>query len=78
MVKKYRKNSQGGVSLQTVLYGLRKERGLTQKELSKKMGISEVSYRNKELGKSEFTQDEMFFLSLFFNAQIDQIFLPRK
>lgn len=64
--------------MQTVLYGLRKERGLTQKELAQKMGISEVSYRNKELGKSEFTQDEMFFLSRFLNKQIDKIFLPRK
>ena len=56
--------------MQTVLYGLRKERGLTQKELAQKMGISEVSYRNKELGKSEFTQDEMFFLSRFLNKKI--------
>ena len=64
--------------MQTVLYGLRKKRGLTQKELSEKMGISEVSYRNKELGKNEFTQDEMFFLSNFFNTKIDKIFLPRK
>lgn len=64
--------------MQTVLYGLRKKRGLTQKELSEKMGISEASYRNKELGKNEFTQDEMFFLSIFFNTKMDKIFLPRK
>ena len=64
--------------MQTILYGLRKAKGLTQKELAKKIGISELSYRNKELGKNEFTQDEMFFLSRFFNKQIDKIFLPRK
>lgn len=64
--------------MQTILYGLRKEKGLTQEELAKHLNISEVTYRKKELGKSEFTQDEMFSLSKFFNRQIDQIFLPRK
>lgn len=64
--------------MQTILYGLRKAKGLTQKELAKEIGISELSYRNKERGKNEFTQDEMFFLSHFFNKQIDKIFLPRK
>ena len=64
--------------MQTTLYGLRKAKGLTQKELAKKLGISELSYRNKELGKNEFTQDEMFFLSSYFNEKMDKIFLPRK
>ena len=64
--------------MQTILYGLRKAKGLTQKELAKEIGISELSYRNKERGKNEFTQDEMFFLSHFLNKQIDKIFLPRK
>ena len=52
--------------MQTTLYGLRKAKGLTQKELA------------KELGKNEFTQDEMFFLSRYFNERMDKIFLPRK
>lgn len=64
--------------MQTTLYGLRKAKGLTQKELAKELGISELSYRNKELGKNEFTQDEMFFLSRYFNEKMDKIFLPRK
>lgn len=64
--------------MQTTLYGLRKQKGLTQRELANKLGISELSYRNKELGKNEFTQDEMFFLSSFFGEKMDNIFLPRK
>ncbi|MBS4751001.1 helix-turn-helix transcriptional regulator [Carnobacteriaceae bacterium zg-ZUI78] len=64
--------------MQIRLYELRKINGLTQEELAKKMNISVVSFRNKELGKSEFTQDEMFFLSNFFNKSVDEIFSPRK
>lgn len=65
--------------MQLLLYDLRKEQtGLTQKDMAKYLGISTKSYRDKEKGKQEFTQDEMFKLSNFFNKPIDKIFLPRK
>lgn len=64
--------------MQTILYGLRKEKGLTQHEMANRLKLSVVAYRNKERGKNEFTQDEMFFLSNFFNKTIEEIFLPRK
>ena len=42
------------------------------------LGISAKSYRDKELGHQQFTQDEMFKLSDIFNAKLEDIFLPRK
>lgn len=40
------------------------------------LGISAKSYRDKELGRREFTQDEMFEIAKLFNRKIDDIFLP--
>lgn len=64
--------------MQALLYQLRKEAGMTQKDLAEKLGISDVAYRQKEKGQRPFSQDEMFFLSRFFNKPIQEIFLPRK
>ena len=65
--------------MQLLLYDLRKEQNkLTQEDMAKYLGISTKSYRDKEKGKQEFTQDEMFKLAKFFNKPIDKIFLPRK
>ena len=65
--------------MQTILYELRKEvKHVTQKEVADYLGISVNTYRNKEKGSSEFTQDEMFLLSSYFNMPIHKIFLPRK
>jgi len=66
------------INLQIFLYQLRKEKGLTQKGIADKLGISSVSYRNKEQSKNAFTQDEMFILSKFFRKSMHEIFLPRK
>ena len=63
--------------MQIFLYQLRKEQGITQKELADKLGISETAYRQKEKGQRAFTQDEMFFLHNFFNKPLQEIFLPR-
>ena len=68
----------GGGNVQIYLYQLRKEKGITQKELAQKLGISETAYRQKEKGQSAFTQDEMFFLRSFFDKPLQDIFLPRK
>ena len=56
---------------------LRKQRKLSQPSMAKIIGVHRVSYTNKELGKLEFTQDEMFKISNYFGLPIDQIFLPR-
>lgn len=54
------------------------QKHLTQKELAAMLGISTKSYRDKELGHQQFTQDEMFKISDIFNAKLEDIFLPRK
>lgn len=64
--------------VQVYLLQARKEAGLTQAELANLLGISTTSYGDKERGIKEFTQDEMFFLSKFFNKNLQEIFLPRK
>lgn len=42
-----------------IIAGYRKMTGLTQKEMAKKLNISEGTYRNKENGKSSFKDEEM-------------------
>ncbi|RSJ23183.1 helix-turn-helix protein [Streptococcus intermedius] len=64
--------------MQIKLYELRKKAGLNQADLAKKIGISVNQYGKKERGQQEFTQDEMFLLSNFFNKSISDIFSPRK
>lgn len=41
------------------IVGYRKMTGLTQKEMAKKLSISEGTYRNKEKGKVSFKDREM-------------------
>lgn len=52
--------------MQIYLYQLRKEKGITQKELAQKLGISETAYRQKEKGQSAFTQDEMLVTKIIY------------
>ena len=49
--------------MQIYLYQLRKEKGITQKELAQKLGISETAYRQKEKGQRAFKSDEMFIIA---------------
>ena len=56
-----------GVVLGTVR-GLRRSRGFTQEQVSKKLGISFVAYNNKERGKVDFTSTEIGTLSKLFNV----------
>lgn len=62
--------------MQYKLMNLRRSKGLNQKELADLLSISIKAYANKELGKNEFTMNEMFTLSLLFNETIENIFLP--
>ena len=64
--------------MQTKLLGIRKERGETQEDVAKMLGISTASYRSKELGHSQFKMNEMFALASHYHMTIDDIFLPTK
>lgn len=64
--------------MQSKLYALRKENGIDQTEMARKLGIARNTYMRKEKGQNEFTQDEMFKTASIFGKKIDDIFLPRK
>lgn len=65
--------------MQLVLYDLRKnQKKMTQQEVADYLGITVQTYRAKEKGHYEFTQDEMFALSELFDKDLNDIFLPRK
>ncbi len=65
--------------MQIKLYDIRKNKmHLTQQQVAEYLGISTKSYRDKELSRHPFTQDEMFKLSSYFGMKIEDIFLPRK
>ena len=57
---------------------LRKEHELSQREMAEVIGINVDTYGHKERGQLQFTMDEMFLISDFFNKPIHKIFLPRK
>lgn len=64
--------------MQHKLFFLRKfDTKMTQSEVAEYLGISIKTYRDKEKGNAEFTQDEMFALSELFQCGIEDIFLPR-
>lgn len=66
------------MTLQWNLIKLRKERGLSQKDMADYLGITPESYGAKERGKQPFFIDEMFKIKYLFGCTMDEIFLPRK
>ena len=62
--------------MQILLYKLRKEKGISQEEMAKIINKSTNSYRDKELGKRDFTQSEMFKIASFFKKGLGEIFTP--
>lgn len=64
--------------MQIKLYELRKKANLTQKQMAEKLNISEVSYRSKELGYTDFKSTEMFIIADILKHNINDIFLPKK
>ena len=60
--------------MQIYLYQLRKEKGITQKEMAQNLGISETSYRQKEKGQRAFKSDEMFIIADILEKDIGEIF----
>lgn len=55
------------------LYIARKENRLKQKDLAKKINVSEQTYSRKEKGK-DFTQTEMIMLAKIFNCTLNDLF----
>ena len=60
--------------MQVYLLQARKEAGLTQAELAKKIGISEVAYRQKEQGKRDFKLNECYKIAKIFKKDIGDFF----
>jgi len=60
---------------QSELQALRRYKGITQKEISKHIGISSRSYIDKEKGRTEFTLTEIYKISKLLNLPIEHIFL---
>lgn len=60
--------------MQIYLYQLRKEKGITQKEMAQKLDISETAYRQKEKGQRAFKSDEMFIIADILEKDIGEIF----
>lgn len=54
----------------------RKENNLSQEKMAEILQINVTTYLRKELGKSLFNADEMFFLAAFFGKKLEEIFLP--
>ena len=55
------------------LKNLRKERGVTQKEVAEKAGVIERQYQNYEYGKIKPSHDALIALADFFNVSIDYL-----
>lgn len=56
------------------LKALRVKHALTQSHMAKLLKISDVSYRNKENGHTQFTLSEARKISEKFNQSIEEIF----
>lgn len=64
--------------MQLLLIELRKKAGESQRDIANLIGISEGSYRKREIGNLQFKMNEMFIIAKHYNKSIEDIFLPRK
>ena len=55
----------------------RKEHKLSQAKIAEDLKMNKDTYGRKERGEAQFTMDEMFIISDYFDKPLDQIFLPR-
>lgn len=60
--------------MQIKLYDIRKNKKHLTQQVAEYLGISTKSYRDKELSRHPFTQDEMFKLSSYFGMKMEDIF----
>lgn len=58
-------------SLRIVLKELRKEKGITQKEIAKELNITDRTYGHYETGKREPTIDTLINIADYYNISID-------
>lgn len=65
----------GDEKVQLKLKGKRVEKGYTQQEFAKLLGISTNSYNLKELGKREFCVSEINLILKLLNCNYEDIFL---
>lgn len=56
------------------LKGARVEKGLTQEDMAKRIGISTYSYLMKENGKRDFTLSEMKKICNILDKELSEIF----
>lgn len=59
------------------LIGLRLEKGLTQNEIAKRLGVSRSAYTYYETGRSEPSISSLIKLSDFYEVSIDEIIKGR-
>ena len=62
--------------MQEKLFLLRKTSGVTQDAIAKMLDINPKTYASKEMGKTEFSMNEMFKIASYFNKHVEDIFLP--
>ena len=62
--------------MQEKLLILRKKNNLSQTKMAEMLGIATNTYSLKELGKREFTINEMFTIANYFGLKVDDIFIP--
>lgn len=62
--------------MQDNLILLRKKNDIKQQELADLLGIHVKTYNFKEIGRNQFTMNEMFKIANFFNKKVEEIFLP--
>lgn len=56
------------------LKGLRVEKGLSQEDMAKLIGMPHSSYQRKESGKNQFLLTEAYSISIVLNKEIRDIF----
>lgn len=69
-------NMQRNQNFQWKLIQLRKEAGITQKQMAEILNINVATYVRKETGQNDFLSSEMFKISDFFARSLEEIFLP--
>lgn len=48
-------------------------KGFTQKDIAQKMGVSEKTYNQKELGKATFTINEVIVMTILLELNLNEI-----
>lgn len=62
--------------MQEKLIMIRKKRKISQDFMAELLHINPKTYSYKELGKTEFSMNEMFIISKYLNMEIEDIFVP--